>query len=66
MEVRECDQVVCCFPRLHDLFEIGVVILLVFYFCDNSMREKDWRCCKRGMQATKARQGDLAGVTHAR
>ncbi len=29
----------------------GLVILLVFDFCDNSMREKDWRCRKRGMQA---------------
>jgi hypothetical protein len=25
---------------------------LVFGYCDNSMREKDWRCRKRGMQAT--------------
>ena len=31
---------------------LGLVILLVFDFCDNSMREKDWRCRKRGMQAT--------------
>ncbi len=30
---------------------MGLVILLVFDFCDNSMREKDWRCRKRGMQA---------------
>jgi hypothetical protein len=30
----------------------GVVKLLDFVFCDNSMREKDWRCRKRGMQAT--------------
>jgi hypothetical protein len=24
---------------------------IVFGFCDNSMREKDWRCRKRGTQA---------------
>ncbi len=30
----------------------GLIIQLVFDFCDNSMREKDWRCRKRGMQAT--------------
>ena len=31
---------------------VRLVILLVFDFCDNSMREKDWRYRKRGMQAT--------------
>ena len=31
---------------------LGLVILLVFDFCDNSMREKDWRCRKRGTQVT--------------
>jgi hypothetical protein len=30
---------------------LGLVILLVFDLCDNSMREKDWRCRMRGMQA---------------
>ncbi len=34
--------------------------------CDNSVREKDWRCHKRGIQATRARQGDLARVTRTR
>ena len=33
---------------------------------NNSTREKEWRCRKRGTQATCARQGDLAGVTHTR
>ena len=32
--------------------EVWLVILLVFNFCDNSMREKDWRCRKRGTQVT--------------
>jgi hypothetical protein len=26
--------------------------LIVFANCDKSMREKDWRCRKRGTQAT--------------
>ncbi len=34
------------------VLNLGLVILLVFDLCDNSMREKDWRCRKRGMQAT--------------
>ena len=33
---------------------------------DNSAREKDWRCRKRGTQAGGARQGNLAEVTCAR
>ena len=32
--------------------QLRVIILFVFDFCDDSMREKDWRCRKRGMQAT--------------
>jgi hypothetical protein len=35
----------------------------VFGFCDNSVREKEWRCS--GALANKAHQGDLAGVTRA-
>ena len=31
-------------------------------FSGNSVREKDWRCGKRGTQATRARQGDAATV----
>jgi hypothetical protein len=31
---------------------LRVLKLLVCGNCDNSMREKDWRCCKRGTQAT--------------
>jgi hypothetical protein len=31
---------------------LGLVILRGLAFCDNSMREKDWRCRKRGTQAT--------------
>ena len=46
--------------------KLGLVILLVLDFCDNSMREKDWRYRKCGTQATRGRQGDLAGVTRAR
>ncbi len=37
-----------------------------FDYCDNSVRENDWRCRKRGKQATGARQGNVAGVTPAR
>jgi hypothetical protein len=33
-------------------FTVGVLKLLIFGYCDNSMREKDWRCRKRGTQAT--------------
>jgi hypothetical protein len=36
-----------------------------FDYCDHSLREKDWRCRKRGTQVTGARPGDLAGVTRA-
>ncbi len=39
---------------------------MVFGNCDNSVREKDWRCRKRGTQATRARQGDLGRVTRVR
>ena len=31
---------------------IWVLKLLVFAYCDTGMREKDWCCRKRGMQAT--------------
>ncbi len=40
--------------------------LLVVDDCDNSVREKGWRSPKRGTQVARARQGDVAGVTHAR
>ncbi len=43
-----------------------VIMLLVVGHCDNSFCEKDWRCCKCGVQAACARQGDLAVVTPAR
>ncbi len=39
--------------------------LPVFSYSDNSEREKDCSCRKRGTQATRARQGDLARVTRA-
>jgi hypothetical protein len=39
---------------------IGLIILPVFGCCDNSVRSKDWRCRKRGVQATCASQYDLA------
>ncbi len=38
----------------------------IFGYCDSSMRKKVWRCHKREVQATRARQGDFAGVTRAR
>jgi hypothetical protein len=31
---------------------LGLIILPILGFYDNSMREKDWRCRKRGAQAT--------------
>ena len=34
--------------------------------CDDSVREKDWRCRKRGKGGAQARQSDLAGVARAR
>ena len=37
----------------------GVVNVLVFGNCDNSVHEKDMRFHKRGTQVTRARQGDL-------
>ncbi len=40
--------------------------VLVFGYCGSNVREKDWRCRKRGAQTIEARQGDLAGVTHVR
>ncbi len=43
-----------------------VMNLLVFGFCDRSVREKYWRCRKRETQAMFARQGYLAGVICAR
>ncbi len=49
-----------------DTVSYSVLKSLVFGYCDHSVRGKDWRCCKRGTQATLARQGDLAGVTHVR
>ncbi len=36
----------------HRIRKLGVLKLRVFGYCDNSMREKDWRCRKRGTQAT--------------
>ena len=33
------------------------MILYQFWFCENNVREQDWRCRKRG---------DLAGVTRVR
>ena len=39
--------------------------MYVFGYCDNSGREKDLRCRKRGTHAPRARQDDLAGVTRA-
>ena len=35
-------------------------------FCNNHVREKDWRCHKCGTQATRACQSDLVGVADAR
>ncbi len=45
--------------------------LLVFGYCDSSVREKDWRCRQRGAQVTRARhrrhrQDDLARVPRTR
>ena len=37
-----------------------------YRYGDTSVREKDWRCRKRGMHAAYACHGDLAGVTRAR
>jgi hypothetical protein len=31
---------------------LGLMKLLVLSDCDDSVRKKDWRCCKRGTQAT--------------
>ena len=31
---------------------VGPAKLLGLAYCDNSVRDKDWRYCKRGMQAT--------------
>jgi hypothetical protein len=44
---------------------LGVLKQFGFGCCDNSVREKDWRCHKRGTLATRACLGDLAGVTRA-
>ena len=39
---------------------------ILFDYCNCSMRDsKDWCYCTRGIQATRARQGDLGGVTRA-
>ena len=62
----DCSIVACVpLPRYGPVY-VGSLKLLVFGYCDNSMREKDWRCRMRGVQATRTRQGDLAGVTRAR
>ena len=62
----DCSIVACVpLPRYGPVY-LGALKLLVFGYCDNSMREKDWRCRMRGVQATRTRQGDLAGVTRAR
>ena len=37
--------------REREVSSLGLVLYFFFDFCDNSMREKDWRCCKRGTQA---------------
>ncbi len=41
------------------------MLKLLFAYCDASMRKKDLHCRKRGMQAMRARQGDLARETLA-
>ena len=30
--------------------QVRVLTQFVFGYCDNSLREKDWRCCPRGTQ----------------
>jgi hypothetical protein len=49
--------------RKQILVTAGLIILTDFGFCDNTVREKDWRRRTRGTQATWARQSDLAGAT---
>ena len=45
--VKEIELVLCLVRNL-----LQVTFALVFGYCDNSVREKDWRCRKRGTQAT--------------
>ncbi len=45
---------------------VAETIILVFAYCDNSMRKKGRRCRKRRMQVTQICHGDLAVVTRAR
>ncbi len=40
---------------------LGLLKLLGFGYCDNSVREQDWCCRKRGTQATQARLSNLTG-----
>ncbi len=37
--------------------------MIVFGYCDNSVRKKDWRYRKRGAQAREVRKNDLAEGT---
>ena len=46
-------------------YALGLIIL-PFYFCDNSVHSKHWCYCKLGAQAIRARQGDLYEVTRRR
>ncbi len=43
-----------CVQHQHkqNMYMIGVIKVLILGNCDTSVREKDWRCRKRGTQAT--------------
>ena len=45
--MRQAARTMCWY----ELCSLGVLKLLVVGYCDNCVREKDWRCRKRGTQA---------------